>query len=399
MSWKAFRRPRRTTAVAAIGVSALLSLTACGSSSTSGGSAGGLPSTIKVDGIIPLTGPLAFVGTSAQKGYELAIDQINSQHYLGSGTTMKISWDDTKSTAQPAASATSAAVADKSVTAAFGSVASDEAVAQSPIAQKGGLPIVYTQAGSDGVVLGDYTYRDTPLMSSYYPIIKKFIQQQGWKSIGVIYTNTLPTLQEVATKTYPALANELGINITKTVATTATTQDFSAPIQQVLSTHPDGVALLESGAAAATSMNQLRQAGYTGVVLGNSGSSGGSLTPAGQNGAGMVWPVDFDYQQKDPTSVQFVKAYQAKYNAIPLNYAAEAYDAAWFLAKSIKAAGSADRSAVAKGMATVAEKPMDGALGSQLTWKDGTLSVPGVVIEWTNTGPSKTKYLYAANGN
>lgn len=396
MGWKAFRRPRRTTAVAAIAVSALFSLTACGGSSSS---AAGLPSTVKVDGIIPLTGTLAFVGTSAQKGYELAIDQINSQHYLGSGTRMKINWEDTKTTAQSAASATSAAVADKSVVAAFGSVASNEAVAQSPIAQKGGLPIIYTQAGSDGVVLGNYTYRDTPMMSSYYPIIKKFIQQQGWKSVGVIYTNTLPTLQEVATKTYPALAKELGITITKTVATTATTQDFSAPIQQVLSTHPDGVALLESGAAAATSMNQLRQAGYTGAVLGNSGSSGGSLTPAGQNGAGMVWPVDFDYQQKDPTSVQFVKAYQAKYNAIPLNYAAEAYDAAWFLAKSIKSAGSADRSAVAKGMANVAKQPMDGALGSHLTWKDGTLSVPGVVIEWTNTGPSKTKYLYAADGN
>ena len=32
-----------------------------------------------------------------------------------------------------------------------------------------GCPIIYTQAGTDGVVVGDYTYRATPLMRTYYP--------------------------------------------------------------------------------------------------------------------------------------------------------------------------------------------------------------------------------------
>ena len=54
----------------------------------------------------------------------------------------------------------------------------------SPIAQKRSLPIVYTQAGSEGVVIGDYTYRATPLMSSYYPIIEEVHRGEGLKSIG-----------------------------------------------------------------------------------------------------------------------------------------------------------------------------------------------------------------------
>ena len=63
-----------------------------------------------------------------------------------------------------------------------------QAVAQSPaLVQKSGLPIIYTQAGSDGVVIGDYTYRATPLMREYYPIIKKFIQDKGYKSVGIVY--------------------------------------------------------------------------------------------------------------------------------------------------------------------------------------------------------------------
>ncbi len=57
----------------------------------------------------------------------------------------------------------------------------------------------------------------------------------------------------------------------------------------------------------------------------------------------MVWPVDFDYLSTDPSSAKFVAAYQAMFNENPFNYAAEAYDAVWFLASSIKDADSADR--------------------------------------------------------
>ena len=47
----------------------------------------------------------------------------------------------------------------------------------------------------------------------------------------------------------------------------------------------------------------------------------------------MVWAADFNYQQEAASSQEFVKAYTAEYGEDPLNYAAEAYDAAWFLAK------------------------------------------------------------------
>jgi branched-chain amino acid transport system substrate-binding protein len=394
MDWNAFRRPRRRAALVTLAMGALLTTAACGGNSGGGSGGGGIPSTIKVVGTEPLTGPAAFAGLAAQKGYNLAIKQINAQGFLGKGVKISASWQDTKGDAATAAGAISAAIADKSVVATFGSVSSQEAIAQSPLAQKAGLPVIYTQAGSDGVVIGDYTYRDTPLMSSYYPIIKQYLQQQGWKSIGIIYTNVAPTLTEVGTQTLPAVAKDLGMTVTKTVATTATTQDFSASIQQVLSTHPDGVAILEIGASNPTAMTQLRQAGYTGPVLGNSGAGAGNLKPAGADGSGMVWPVDFDATQNSPSSQKFVSDYTAEYGEAPLNYAAEAYDAAWFLARSIKDSGDASRTGIKTGMAEEAKKTTSGALGANLTWKDGTVQVPGVVVQWDGNA---AKLLYAAS--
>jgi branched-chain amino acid transport system substrate-binding protein len=132
-------------------------------------------------------------------------------------------------------------------------------------------------------------------------------------------------------------------------------------------------------------MTQLRQAGYTGKVLGNSGASAGNLKPAGADGAGMVWPADFNYQQTAASSQKFVTAYKAEYGEDPLNYAAEAYDAAYFLARSIAAADSTNRAAIKDAMKVESGKPMDGALGQGLTWSENTIKVPGVMIEWNGT--------------
>ena len=91
------------------------------------------------------------------------------------------------------------------------------------------------------------------------------------------------------------------------------------------------------------------------------------------------------YLNSAASSQKFAKAYAAEYGEQPLNYAAEAYDAAWFLAKSIKQAGSADRAAIKDAMTVVAKEKFDGALGTGLTWKDRDLQVPGVVVRWNGT--------------
>ncbi len=385
MDWTAVRLGRR--GAVAVVAAAALGMSACSSSTgTSSTTSGGLPATVNVVSINPQTGPAAFAGLAANKGYDLAIKEINDTKFLGS-TTLTLSKVDTKGDIKTAASSASTAIADKSISAIFGSVSSQEAVAISPLVQQAGVPTIYTQAGSDGVVVGDATYRATPLMRSYYSLVKKYIQDKGWKSVGIIHTAAAPTLVDIGTKALPAIATELGMTVTTTVAVQGTTQDFAAPISQVLASKPDVVAILLVGAQNPTAMKQLRQAGYTGDVLGNSGASAGNLKPAGADGAGMVWPVDFNYQQKAEASQKFVKAYQAAYpGENPLNYAAEAYDAAWFLAKSIKAAGSADRGAIKTAMATVAKEKFDGALGNGLTWKDRDIQVPGVMIRWDGTG-------------
>ncbi|MDT9591695.1 ABC transporter substrate-binding protein [Nocardioides zeae] len=380
-------RSQRRLAMASLVAASMISVTACGSVSGGGGpeASDELPDTIKLISINPTTGVVAFAGESANKGYQLAIDQINEQDFL-EGSTLEIEYVDTKSEPQTAAQELTRVTSGGDYSAVFGSVSSNEAVAMSPLAEQAKMPIIYTQAGSDGVVTGDYTWRATPLMREYYPLLEQYIEETGAESLGIIYTEATPTLQDIGTNTLPAMAEELGIEVTASVGTQATTQDFSAPISQVLGSEPDLVAVLLVGAANPTAMTQLRQAGYDGPVLGNSGASAGNLDQAGDAGEGMVWPTDFNAAMTPESSQAFTEAYREEYGEDPLNYAAEAFDAAWFLARALKEAQSADRESVKDGMHTVAEEPFDGALGTDLTWVDQDLQVPGVVIEYTTEG-------------
>jgi branched-chain amino acid transport system substrate-binding protein len=383
--------------LAGLAAGVLLVTAGCGGSRSANNatiSSKGLPDTIHLVSINPVTGPIAFVGASANKGYELAIKEINEQKFLGNAK-LELTKADTKSASATAAQDLTKAIADKNVSAVFGSVSSAEAVAMSPLAQKAKMPVMYTQAGSDGVIVGDYTYRATPLMKEYYPNLKKYLTKSGWKSIGIIYGESFPSVQQVGSETLPEICKELGIDVVASVGTHASTQDFSAPVAQVLKAKPDGVAVLQSGVPNVTAMNQLRQAGYTGAVIGNPGAGGGTLTPAGADGAGMVWPTDFHPGESAASTQKFVKAYEAEYKEKPLNYAAEAYDAAWFMARAIKDAGSGYRKAIKDGMAQAAKDTVNGALGEGLTWKDQEIQIPGVVVRWN--GKSED-LLYEGDG-
>ncbi len=374
--------------LAAVAAATVLAMTGCGGSVGGGGgpeAAGSLPDTIQVVSINPTTGVVAFAGEGANKGYEVAVKEINESDFL-EGSTLEIDFVDTKSDPQTAAQELTKALNTGEYSGVFGSVSSGEASAMSPLAQEQGMPIIYTQAGSEGVVIGDYTYRATPLMSEYYPLLEDYIADTDAKTLGIVYTEALPTLQEIGSDTLPGMAEEMGIEVVASVGTQTTTQDFQAPIKQVLDADPDLVSILLVGGQNPTAMTQLREAGYDGPVLGNSGASTGNLDPAGKDGEGMVWPTDFNADMSAESSQAFVELYREEHGEDPTNYAAEAYDAAWFFAKALKEAQSPDRESIKDAMAVVAEEPFDGALGEGVYWENQDLNVPGVVVEYTTDG-------------
>jgi len=360
----------------------LLALAACGGGSegTDNEASGEctLPAEIRVAAIQELTGPAAFAGLSAQKGVELAVKEINAGD-LFPDSELVVEYSDTTGNAQTAASQATEAISDDEVIAAFGPVTSGTAIAVAPVVDRGQLPIVFSQAGSEGVVIGDYTFRITPPMATYYPRIGDYIESEGVQSVSVIYTNDFPTLNGIGTETLPTLADDIGFEILSSTGVPLATQDFNAPISRALEDDPDMVAILLVGAQNPTAMKQLREAGYDGPVIGNSGAGAGNLAPAGEDGAGMTWPAVFHYAEEGDSVQAFVDAYTAEYDENPLNYAAEGYDGAYWLANAI--ADGCDREGTQAALATIAGEGFTGALGD-ITFEGNDARLPGLVVQW-----------------
>src|SRR3954451_17366352 len=103
------RRPSHRALLAAVSAAALLTMAACGNSSSGNSVGSGLPEKIKIIAINPTSGPAAFAGESANEGYKLAVKEINSSNLLG-GSKIDLSFEDSKGEAQTAAQETSQAV-------------------------------------------------------------------------------------------------------------------------------------------------------------------------------------------------------------------------------------------------------------------------------------------------
>ena len=357
-------RPRFARSVGIVGAAAALALvaTAC-SPSDSGGSSSdsGLSGTVDVTSIQDLTGAVGPVGISTQNGMKLAEKQINDSGMLGDAK-LKISYQDTQTKGDQAASLMSSAVSTKA-TAIFGPVSSQEAVVVAPIGQSAKVPTIFTQAGSDGVVIGDYTFRVTAPQQYYQPKMAAYLKSKGIKTVSFIYDSTVPTTKDITEKTLPPLLEQNGITVKGKYGFQNGTTDYSAYVSKVVGEKPDAVGVEGTNPEASPIISSLRNAGYKGLIFGGTSFGAASLKAAGEQAKGVVWATDFDPKSDFPKTKQFVADYTAMFGAPPVNYSAEGYDAVYLLAQGLKNANSTDRAKVQAGMAAAAKQGYDGALG------------------------------------
>ena len=379
-----FTKRLRHVAIAGIAAATMMGASACGSSSSSasaGGSGGAIADQIKIEAVHDLTGPVAYAGVGADKGAKLAVQEINSSHFLGEGVTVSMDTMDTAGEIDRATSAMTKAMSNSSVNAILGPTMGQQAAAVAPMVNRQKVPTVFTQAGSDGVVTGPYTFRATAPMESYYDIALKWLKDHGAKNIAVVYNATFPTFSGLGEKTVPAGAKKLGMTISQSLKAQSTTQDFTNQAQQIASGKPDAVVMLLTAPQSVTFLSQLRQAGYHGQVAACSVQAAGNVAQAGKAADGLVYPVDYSTAMTDQKSQEFAKAFEKKFGKAPDAYAAEGYDAIWWIARGIKASGDSSREGIQKGLALVAKKGFHGAMG-QLSFQGNDMRVPGVMVQW-----------------
>jgi branched-chain amino acid transport system substrate-binding protein len=379
------RSSRRSsiTAAGAIGVITLVSA-ACGSSAGTAGSSGGPPAVIELHSVQELTGPTATFGVGAWDGEQLAVKNINSQQFLGK-TKLSISVQNTGSTTTGAASAMQQAISSGDLVVIASSNTTD-AQAEAPISARAGLPTVYLGSLATGITESGSTqyennYLQVAPISSYDSWVGKYLQAHTIRTVAGIYDSDNAASVQAIPEALPQLAAKYGFKVNSINATATTSNDTASVVTKTLTSHPQAVDINVAGPQNATIVSELRDDGFTGLIIGGRGMNTQILAPAGAKANGIIWPTDFDASEGGAAAQQFVSQYEAAYNLPPNPLSAAGYDAVWLVARAIKEESTYTRSGLDAALNKVTSVGFSGVLG-QLHYVNRVLQDPGLLVEY-----------------
>jgi branched-chain amino acid transport system substrate-binding protein len=369
-----------------IGAGAILAiaLAACssGASSTSASTsaAHGLPSTVALYSIQDLSGPAATPSLDDERGDQLAVADINREKFLGS-TKLTISFGNSATDPTTAATvASTAAAAHYPIV--IGPPASSTAVAVAPIMAKANEPTIFTQAGSDGVLVSPYIFRLTTLQTSLYPLTMKWLGAQKVKTVAVIQDSDFPTEVQL-TDELKSDGPKYGYKVIAVDSVLASQSDIASAMSAVLAAHAQALALNVVTTQNATAATLAQQGGFKGPIIAEESAANGELAPAGSAANGIVWATDWIAGSPGSMSSTFTKEYEATYHAVPTNWAAESYDAVWFAARALKQADSTSAAKVQAALTSVGSAGFPGVLGN-ITVTSGQENSAPLLVQWDN---------------
>lgn len=276
----------------------------------------------------PLTGPDTPFGTNVRDGAELAVEQHNAAN---PGCQVTLKTFDTEGDPQKATSVAPQIVDEETVIGLVGPTWSGETKATGAIFDQAGLVAISPSATN-------------PALS-----------EQGWKSFfrglssdavqGPSLANYLKNALGVKKACVVDDSTDAGVGQTKAIAETLGPisdpacrisikkgdKDFSAAVSQIMGQSPDAVIFASYYTEGALLLQQLREAGFTGIFAGPDGLKDPQfLKASGQAAKDAVLSCPCG-----PATGSFVEAYTKAFGQAPGTYSVEAYDAATILLKGI----------------------------------------------------------------
>ncbi|MDB5817870.1 MAG: transporter substrate-binding protein, partial [Rhizobacter sp.] len=131
--------------------------------------------------------------------------------------------------------------------------------------------------------------------------------------------------------------DDLKIPVTTTETFAKGDVDFKAQLTKIKATNPDAIVLSALLAEGAPIMVQARQLGLNMPMIGGNGMNSTKVFELAKDRSdGLYVGSPWSFQNDTPENSKFVKAYTAKFNGAPDQFAAQAYDAMYIAAQAMK---------------------------------------------------------------
>ncbi|MBS6561110.1 MAG: ABC transporter substrate-binding protein [Clostridiales bacterium] len=338
---------KKTIAVCMAAMMAM-SIAACGGA---GGSAkGGDDSTFIIGSMGPTSGANASYGTSVKNGAQIAVDEINEAGGIN-GTKFELKFEDDQADAGVAANAYSKLYSDN-MDALLGATTSNACQAVNKLAQKDNILMVTPSGSTKDITDPDNVFRicfTDPLQGE--KIADLVTDTLGYKNIAVLYDVS----SDYGVGIHDAFVKQVkakGAKIVSDQSFTSGDKDFNTQLTSIKSAKPDVIFVPGYYQEASFILTQAKQLGIDTPFVGSDGWDG-VTTQLGTNANianGAIFLSPFFSADSAENVKNFVAKYQEEYKAVPDQFAADAYDGVYAIAKAYEKAGSKDTNALIKAM-------------------------------------------------
>ncbi|MGH2405834.1 MAG: ABC transporter substrate-binding protein [bacterium] len=322
---------------------------------------------IKIGAIIPLTGPSGVSGQAMQKGYQLALDEINRQPLLGRRVELLVE-DDRGDPPTGAAAFLKLATRDR-IDVLVGGLQSATSIAIAAQARQRPILMAWTGAAS---TLVERALADADWFFHYHPweyhnadSTYGFIRSTGAKTVALAYEDG--PFGSGSADTSAAFAKNYGLTINFQEAFKTGSPDLTPLLTKAKGAAADVFVFVSFDQDVVPMATQARQVQFSPklIVAGPpSWPLGFEKLAAGNHIAGMALWTDAN---SHAASRRFVQRYKERFNEDPSSYWAPlAYTNLVTVAEAIRRAGNTDLSALTREMKAT---EYEGPIGLPLTFK------------------------------
>jgi len=323
-------------------------------------------SQIKIGVIAELTGDIPAVGASCKNAAEMAAAEVNDAGGIQVGNKkykINLIIEDNAGKADQSASSAQKLITQQNVTAIVGPSASLGAVPASTIAESERTVMLTPWSTNPKTTMDARTSRPkryvfracyTDVFEGH--VLAMFVLKQ-------LKLKRAAALYDVASEA-PASQSELfrrsfienGGIMTAFETYTTGDRDFSAQLTKIKASAPEIIFLPTYYNDVPLVVTQAKRLGITVPFLGSDAWSSPQLIALSQGAVeGCYFANHYAADIATPEAQKFIKAYQARYNALPDDVAALTYDAFGLLWQALKTAGKNDRQAVRDALAGISD--------------------------------------------
>jgi branched-chain amino acid transport system substrate-binding protein len=310
---------------------------------------------IKIAGIFALTGRAAHIGTAQKDAVLLAIDETNQQGGIN-GRMLEMVMADTESNPTKAVMALKKILESQDVVAIIGPTLTGTAMAMRGFIEKEKIP-TFMHSGGDVILrapldkknptsMPKWTFKSPYKAADAMGKICQYMKKHGIKKIGFIYSNE--GFGKDGLRNVKVQAPKYGVEIVAQEAFQPKDIDMTAQLTRINAKGVDAIIAWTVGPAMGIIAKNIKQLGIKAPLFECHGAGDPIFWKvAGESGEGVMMPStkivvgdqlpDSDIQKKK--ILDYVKAYQTKFNREPGTMVAYGADAAFIIVDAIKKVG------------------------------------------------------------